>query len=66
VTLDDHLTELITQRDNAERERDALVAQLVALFGWRDASYLHATLHVENAVRNLQASIATCTCGTPK
>jgi len=27
---------------------------LVRLFGWEDKSYLHAVMHVENAVNNLR------------
>lgn len=40
-------------------DRDGLVATLVRVFGWSDVSCLHAALHVENAVRNLQATLAT-------
>lgn len=46
------------QRDDVTAQRDALVAQLAALFDWSDKSYLHATLHIENAVRNLRADLA--------
>jgi hypothetical protein len=42
---------------SAEKERDALVAELVGLFGWDDKSYLHAFLHVKNAVLNLRADL---------
>ena len=41
------------------KERDDLVALLVGLFGWTDTSYLHAVLHVANAVHNLRATLET-------
>ncbi len=39
-------------------QRDALVETLVKLFDWEDESYIHAILHVENAVNNLRADLA--------
>lgn len=46
----------MTERlEAAERERDALVAKLVEIFGWEDPSFLHAILHVENAVGALRS-----------
>lgn len=39
-----------------EVERDPLVDELVALFKWSDTSYLHALLHVKNAVLNERAT----------
>lgn len=41
-----------------EQERDALVKVLADLFDWSDRSYLHAVMHVENAVRNLRADLS--------
>lgn len=40
-----------------EEERDLLVATLADLFGWEDRSFLHAYLHIENAVFNLRAEV---------
>ena len=40
------------------KQRDFLVQLLVRLFGWEDKSYLHAVMHVENAVNNLRADLA--------
>lgn len=34
------------------QQRNALVEELVPLFEWTDTSYLHAVLHVKNAVLN--------------
>ena len=42
---------------SAEIQRDELVAELVGLFDWQDTSYLHALLHVKNAVLNLRADL---------
>lgn len=36
-----------------------LLKELVELFQWSDASPLHAALHIENAVGNLRADLAT-------
>ena len=47
--------------DAAKKERDDLVALLAKLFGWADNSYLHAVMHVENAVNNLRADLAAAT-----
>jgi hypothetical protein len=42
----------------ARKQRDELVGQLVELFGWQDdPSYLHASLHVRDAVLNLRADL---------
>lgn len=41
--------------DRILAQRDALVDMLVKLFDWEDTSYVHAMLHVENAVNNLRA-----------
>lgn len=41
-----------------EAERDVLVKILADLFSWEDRSYLHAVMHVENAVNNLRANLA--------
>jgi hypothetical protein len=46
------------ERKRAERERDVLVEMLADEFDWQDASYLHAMMHVENAIRNLRADLA--------
>jgi hypothetical protein len=36
---------------------DIVLAEMLAdLFGWSDRTYLHAIMHVENAVKNLQAT----------
>lgn len=40
-------------------QRDALVKELADLFGWSDRSYLHAAMHVKNAVLNLKADVST-------
>jgi hypothetical protein len=38
---------------------DIVLAEMLAdLFGWSDRSYLHAIMHVENAVKNLRADAA--------
>jgi hypothetical protein len=39
-------------------QRDALVDTLAKLFDWEDKSYIHAILHVENAVKNLRTDAA--------
>lgn len=39
----------------AQDRLDLLVSMLGGLFGWQDTSYLHAVMHVENAVNNLKA-----------
>lgn len=39
----------------AQDRLDLLVSTLGSLFGWKDTSYLHAVMHVENAVNNLKA-----------
>jgi len=44
--------------ERAERERDTLIRMLVSEFGWEDTSYLHAMMHVENAVRNLRTDLS--------
>lgn len=59
---------LLAELDEARREversgamrfvADDLVRRLVALFGWEDATPIHAALHVENAVLNLRADLA--------
>ena len=41
--------------ERACRERDTLVRMLASEFDWSDTSYLHAMMHVENAIRNLRA-----------
>ena len=43
----------------AERQRDSLVAVLARLFDWEDKTYAHAVMHVDNAVNNLRADLAT-------
>lgn len=45
------------ERKRAERERNVLVEMLAHLFQ-QDTSYLHAMMHVENAIRNLRADLA--------
>lgn len=50
IPLDDH--------EKVEKQRDVLVDILADLFGWQDRSYLHAVMHVENAVNNLRADLA--------
>lgn len=42
-----------------EKQRDSLVALLAKVFEWEDASYAHAVMHIENAVLNLRAELAT-------
>lgn len=44
--------------EQAEQQRDSLVAVLVRLFDWEAKSYTHAVMHVENAVNNLRADCA--------
>ena len=39
----------------AQDRLNLLVSMLGGLFGWKDTSYLHAVMHVENAVNNLKA-----------
>lgn len=46
---------MTARMEAAERERDALVAKLVEIFGWEDSSFLHAILHVENAIGALRS-----------
>lgn len=45
------------ERERAERERDVLVEMLADEFDWKDTSYLHAMMRVENAIRNLRADV---------
>lgn len=47
--------DLTLRAEQAERQRDSLVAVLACLFGWEDKTYAHAVMHVENAVENLRA-----------
>jgi myosin heavy subunit len=46
---------LKAEHERACRERDTLIRMLVSEFEWSDTSYLHAMMHVENAIRNLRA-----------
>jgi hypothetical protein len=46
---------LAAEHKRACRERDTLVRMLASEFDWSDTSYLHAMMHVENAIRNLRA-----------
>lgn len=43
----------------AQEARDKFASVLADLFGWSDRSYLHAFMHVENAVNNMKASLLT-------
>ena len=45
------------ERERAERECDVLIEILAHEFDWKDTSYLHAAMHVENAIRNLRADV---------
>jgi len=49
------LAEATVKLVSLKAERDTLVHMLVSEFGWSDTSYLHAAMHVENAIRNLRA-----------
>ncbi len=49
---------LTLRAEQAERQRDSLVAVLARLFDWEDKTYVHAVMHVENAVGNLRADLA--------
>ncbi len=51
-------TALTAATEAARQQRDELVAQLVDLFGWGDRSYVHASMHVRNAVLNRRADLA--------
>lgn len=46
------------ERERAERERNVLVEMLAHEFDWKDTSYLHAMMHVKNAIRNMRANYA--------
>lgn len=37
---------------------NTLIDILVRLFGWKDRSYVHAIMHIENAVNNLRADLS--------
>lgn len=54
----DTLHGLTLRAEQAERQRDSLVAVLARLFDWEDKTYAHAVMHVENAVNNLRADYA--------
>jgi hypothetical protein len=49
--------ELVARMEQAERDLAALVEKLCKLFGW--ATYLEAYMHIDNAVNNLRADVAT-------
>jgi hypothetical protein len=51
-------SELITAGIAADKHLTSLVTTLVGLFGWEDTSFLHALMHVENAVLNERADRA--------
>jgi hypothetical protein len=51
--VEDSFKVLLERAESAESQRDDLVRTLVGLFDWTDTSYLHAVLHVENAVYDL-------------
>jgi hypothetical protein len=55
---DDELAVMTKRAEKAEKERDDLVQQIVELFGYTDKSYLHAAMHLGNAVKNLRADVA--------
>ena len=54
------------ERERAERERNVLVEMLVYEFDWQDTTYLHAMMHVENAIRNLRADLAVASKTTAR
>ena len=51
-------SELIMAGIEADKQLTSLVTTLVALFGWEEPSFLHALMHVENAVLNERADRA--------
>jgi len=51
-------SELIMAGIEADKQLTSLVTTLVGLFGWEDTSFLHALMHVENAVLNERADRA--------
>ena len=48
---------LVARAEDAESERDQLLQKLVRIFKWEDPSFLHAILHVENAITNTWADL---------
>lgn len=61
----DEIAELMKDVDEVRDEKDLiegrlneLVSIIVKLFDMGDPSYLHAVMHVENAVKNLRADLA--------
>jgi|GEM_PF-5166100 len=54
----DHLREVAESWGEIEKQRNELVRVLADLFEWEDKSYVHAVMHVENAVNNLRADLA--------
>lgn len=58
LTLDGELKNALARAEKAELGRDELTAMLVKLFDWEDTSFMHAVLHVENAVLNQRADLS--------
>lgn len=54
----DKLIQERNELDEAKEERDQLLQELVRIFKWEDPSFLHAILHVENAIKNTWADLA--------
>lgn len=46
------------KRNLDDWNNDVLLKALVRAFGWSDPSYVHAYLHVENAVHNIQSNLS--------
>lgn len=55
-TIEQHVSAVL--HDRYRQREDDLLALLAKLFDWSDTSYLHAMLHIENAVKNLRADLA--------
>lgn len=53
--MNDHLWRAV---ERINFEKNTLMRELTELFGWDDKTWLHAVLHVRNAVLNLRADLA--------
>lgn len=68
-----NIAALETQRANRmtdllavqEQRLESMLKVLAELFGWEDKTYAHAVMHVENAVNNLRADLATAKSENP-
>lgn len=58
ISLRVKLSAAIRRAENAEKERDALVAECVKVFEFCDTSYSHAILHLGNCVYNMKADVS--------